>query len=951
MPTSKKTSSQARSSVLRSFSSRHIGLRDNERDEILNDLGYSTLEAFIKDVVPKDILNNSPLKIEEGISEEKALQELKLIASKNTLHHSFIGQGYYNTLTPTVILRNVFENPGWYTSYTPYQPEISQGRLEALINFQTMVSDLTGLDISNASLLDEATAAAEAMTLAKRVSKSKSNNFFVDDLCFPQTIKVIQTRAKPLDINIIVGPSTACKKEDYFGAIFQYPNSEGNINSFSEEINYSKEKNAVVILATDLLALCLLKTPGELEADIAIGTSQRFGVPMGYGGPHAAFMSVKEEFKRFLPGRLVGASIDQKGKVAYRLALQTREQHIRREKATSNICTAQALLAIMAGFYAVYHGPEGLKAIARKVNDKTTKLAQLLKAKNYSLKSEHFFDTLVIDSGSETASLVEAASDKGINLRKINEDLIGISLDESVDDEVFKNILSIFSIKSPEKNNAVMTSIPEDLSRTSNYLQHPVFNKYHSETEMLRYIKRLYEKDIALDRAMIPLGSCTMKLNATSEMLPVSWPEFSSIHPFAPESQVLGYKKLIKELEQQLATITGYSEISLQPNAGSQGEYAGLLAIAAYHESKGDKARNICLIPMSSHGTNPASAQMVGLKVVAIDCDKEGNIDLNDLKRKANEYSDNLSSIMITYPSTHGVFETNVREVCNIVHKHGGQVYIDGANLNAMVGLCYPGEFGGDVSHLNLHKTFCIPHGGGGPGVGPIGVADHLKDFLPGNHVEESSVGPVSATEWGSASILPISWMYIKMMGASGLKKATESAILNANYIAHRLKGHYEVLYKGENSLVAHECIIDLRNLKESADIDVEDIAKRLIDYGFHAPTMSWPVVGTLMIEPTESESKAELDRFCEAMIGIRKEIKRIETGDLDKEDNMLKNSPHSAEQVTDDNWEHSYSRSEAAYPVESLRADKYWCPVSRVDNAYGDRNLVCSCPSMEELY
>ena len=951
MSESKKNSSQTHSSVLRSFSSRHIGLRDNERDEILNDLGYSTFEAFITDVVPKDILNNSPLKLEEGISEEKALQELKLIASKNTLHHSFIGQGYYNTLTPTVILRNVFENPGWYTSYTPYQPEISQGRLEALINFQTMVSDLTGLDISNASLLDEATAAAEAMTLAKRVSKSKSNSFFVDELCFPQTIKVIQTRAKPLDINIIVGPSTACKKEDYFGAIFQYPNSEGNINSFSEEIKYSKEKNAVVILATDLLALCLLKPPGELEADIAIGSSQRFGVPMGYGGPHAAFMSVKEEFKRFLPGRLVGASVDQKGKVAYRLALQTREQHIRREKATSNICTAQTLLAIMAGFYAVYHGPENLRAIAKEVNDRTVKLAQLLEAKNYSLKSEQFFDTLVIDSGSETDSLLEAASDKGINLRKINEDLIGISLDESVDDEVFKNILSIFSIKSPEKTKAVMTSIPEDLVRTSNYLQHPVFNKYHSETEMLRYIKKLYEKDIALDRAMIPLGSCTMKLNATSEMLPVSWPEFSSIHPFAPESQVLGYKKLMKELEQQLATITGYSEISLQPNAGSQGEYAGLLAIAAFHVSKGDKARNICLIPMSAHGTNPASAQMVGMKVVAIDSDKEGNIDLSDLERKANEYSDNLSSIMITYPSTHGVFETNVREVCNIVHKHGGQVYIDGANLNAMVGLCYPGEFGGDVSHLNLHKTFCIPHGGGGPGVGPIGVADHLKDFLPGNHMEESSVGPVSATEWGSASILPISWMYIKMMGASGLKKATESAILNANYIAHRLKGHYEVLYKGENGLVAHECIIDLRNLKESADIDVEDIAKRLIDYGFHAPTMSWPVAGTLMIEPTESESKAELDRFCEAMIGIRKEIKRIETGDLDKEDNMLKNAPHSAEHVSDDNWNHSYSRSEAAYPVESLRADKYWCPVSRVDNVYGDRNLVCSCPSMEELY
>ena len=951
MSESKKNSSQTHSSVLRSFSSRHIGLRDNERDEILNDLGYSTFEAFITDVVPKDILNNSPLKLEEGISEEKALQELKLIASKNTLHHSFIGQGYYNTLTPTVILRNVFENPGWYTSYTPYQPEISQGRLEALINFQTMVSDLTGLDISNASLLDEATAAAEAMTLAKRVSKSKSNSFFVDELCFPQTIKVIQTRAKPLDINIIVGPSTACKKEDYFGAIFQYPNSEGNINSFSEEIKYSKEKNALVILATDLLALCLLKPPGELEVDIAIGSSQRFGVPMGYGGPHAAFMSVKEEFKRFLPGRLVGASVDQKGKVAYRLALQTREQHIRREKATSNICTAQTLLAIMAGFYAVYHGPENLRAIAKEVNDRTVKLAQLLEAKNYSLKSEQFFDTLVIDSGSETDSLLEAASDKGINLRKINADLIGISLDESVDDEVFKNILSIFSIKSPKKTKAVMTSIPEDLVRTSNYLRHPVFNKYHSETEMLRYIKKLYEKDIALDRAMIPLGSCTMKLNATSEMLPVSWPEFSSIHPFAPESQVLGYKKLIKELEQQLATITGYSEISLQPNAGSQGEYAGLLAITAFHVSKGDKARNICLIPMSAHGTNPASAQMVGMKVVAIDCDKEGNIDLNDLEKKANEYSDNLSSIMITYPSTHGVFETNVREVCKIVHKHGGQVYIDGANLNAMVGLCYLGEFGGDVSHLNLHKTFCIPHGGGGPGVGPIGVADHLKDFLPGNHMEESSVGPVSATEWGSASILPISWMYIKMMGASGLKKATESAILNANYIAHRLKGHYEVLYKGENGLVAHECIIDLRNLKESVDISVEDIAKRLIDYGFHAPTMSWPVAGTLMIEPTESESKAELDRFCEAMIGIRKEIKRIETGDLDKEDNMLKNAPHSAEHVSDDNWNHSYSRSEAAYPVESLRAEKYWCPVSRVDNVYGDRNLVCSCPSMEELY
>ena len=950
MSESKKTTIQHLPSALKSFSSRHIGLSKNEREEMLKELGHSSTEEFIHKVVPKDILNISPLNIEEGVSEEKALQELKLIATKNSLHHSFIGQGYYNTNTPTVILRNVFENPGWYTSYTPYQPEISQGRLEALINFQTMVSDLTGLDISNASLLDESTAAAEAMTLAKRVSKSKSSNFFVDEQCFPQTIKVIQTRAGPLDINVIVGPSTSCKEEDYFGAIFQYPNSEGEINSFSEEISYSKKIDALVVLATDLLALCLLKSPGELEADIAIGSSQRFGIPMGYGGPHAAFMSVREKYKRFLPGRLVGASIDQKGKVAYRLALQTREQHIRREKATSNICTAQALLAIMAGFYGVYHGPEGLKAIAREVNYKTIKLSQLLNEKGYSLKTKHFFDTIVIASGDKTDSLLKTASDKGINLRKINENLIGISLDESVDDEVLKNILSVFSVKSTEEVKEGVTSIPEDLMRTSNYLQHPVFNIYHSETEMLRYIKRLYEKDIALDRAMIPLGSCTMKLNATSEMLPVSWPEFSSIHPFAPENQTLGYKELINDLEEQLATITGYSKISLQPNAGSQGEYAGLLAIAAFHKSRGESTRNICLIPTSAHGTNPASAQMVGMKVVAINCDKEGNIDLNDLEEKAEENSDKLSSIMITCPSTHGVFETNVRKVCEVVHKHGGQVYIDGANLNAMVGLCYPGEFGGDVSHLNLHKTFCIPHGGGGPGVGPIGVAEHLKDFLPGNHIKNSPVGPVSATEWGSASILPISWMYIKMMGASGLKEATESAILNANYIAHRLKGHFDVLYKGESGLVAHECIIDVRSLKESADIGVEDIAKRLIDYGFHAPTMSWPVAGTLMIEPTESESKAELDRFCEALIEIRKEIKKIETGNLDKVDNMLKNAPHSAEEVSADEWDHPYSRSEAAYPVNGLRSNKYWCPVSRVDNVYGDRNLLCSCPSMEDF-
>ena len=950
MSESKKNPPQDKPSTLKSFSTRHIGLGDNERDQMLQEIGFSNYDDFIKKVVPKDILSSDPLSLNEGISEEKALKELKHIASQNSLHHSFIGQGYYNTLTPTVILRNVFENPGWYTSYTPYQPEISQGRLEALINFQTMVSDLTGLDISNASLLDEATAAAEAMTLAKRVSKSKSNNFFVDEMCFPQTIKVMQTRAKPLDINLIIGPSASCKKEDYFGAIFQYPNAEGEINSFSEEIGFSKKKDAVVILATDLLALCLLKSPGELKADIAIGSSQRFGVPMGYGGPHAAFMSVKEEFKRLLPGRLVGASIDQKGKVAYRLALQTREQHIRREKATSNICTAQALLAIMAGFYGVYHGPEGIKNIANEVNKHTIQLAKSLEEKGFKVRTKHFFDTIAIYSGENTDSLLEAASQKGINLRKINKNYIGISLDESVDEQVLKNILSVFSIKSVKEPKEETSSIPKALLRTSKYLQHPVFNTYRTETEMLRYIKRLYEKDIALDRAMIPLGSCTMKLNSTSEMLPVSWPEFSSIHPFAPENQTKGYKQLIDELEEQLVNITGYSKVSLQPNAGSQGEYAGLLAIDAFHRSRGDNDRNICLIPMSAHGTNPASAQMVGMKIIPINCDKEGNIDLTDLQEKAKENSNNLSSIMITYPSTHGVFETNVRKVCEVVHKHGGQVYIDGANLNAMIGLCYPGEFGGDVSHLNLHKTFCIPHGGGGPGVGPIGVAEHLKDFLPGNHLEDSPVGPVSATEWGSASILPISWMYIKMMGASGLKEASQAAILNANYIAHRLKNHFKVLYKGENDLVAHECIIDVRSFKESADIEVEDIAKRLIDYGFHAPTMSWPVAGTLMIEPTESESKAELDRFCEAMIEIRKEIKRVEVGDLDIQDNMLKNAPHSAEQVSADEWDHPYSRSKAAYPVDSLRNNKYWCPVSRVDNVYGDRNLLCNCPSMEEF-
>ena len=946
----KLKSGNKKSSVLRSFSTRHIGFQKKSESKMLKFLEYEDIHSLITDIVPKDIFVDSLLEVDEEINEESALKVLKSIASKNKLNRSFIGQGYYNTFTPSVILRNVFENPGWYTSYTPYQPEISQGRLEALINYQTMINDLTGLDISNASLLDEATAAAEAMTLAKRVSESDSSAFFVDEECFPQTIGVIKTRARPLGIEIVVGSAALSKNKKFFGAILQYPSSGGAIYDFTKEIRNFHKRNAVVIMATDLLALTLIKSPGELGADIAIGSSQRFGVPLGFGGPHAAFISVKEEYKRFLPGRIVGASVDQQGNLAYRLALQTREQHIRREKATSNICTAQSLLAIMAGFYAIYHGPEGLKAIASKINESTLKLANSLKSKGYKLSSNNFFDTIEILSGKETDKLLAEALKKKINFRRINENSIGISLDETVDQLTLQEIDNIFSDERSGTKEKISDPIPKNLLRKSAYLEHPVFNKYHTETEILRYMRRLCDKDIALDRAMIPLGSCTMKLNAASEMLPVSWPEFSSIHPFAPENQVNGYLQLIQELEEQLTKITGYSKISLQPNAGSQGEYAGLLAINSYHESRGDKKRNICLIPMSAHGTNPASAQMTGMTVVPINCDNEGNIDLQDLTIKAKDNSKNLAAIMITYPSTHGVFEETVKKVCKIVHDNGGQVYIDGANLNAMIGICYPGQFGGDVSHLNLHKTFCIPHGGGGPGVGPIAVAEHLKEFLPGSISSESLVGPISATNWGSASILPISWMYIKMMGATGLKKATQAAILNANYIAKKLEGHYKVLYRGTKGLVAHECIIDVRMFKGTAEIEVEDIAKRLIDYGFHAPTMSWPVAGTLMIEPTESESKNEIDRFCKAMIEIRKEIKKIESGQLDKKDNMLKNAPHTAMQVSADNWDHSYSRSEAAYPLENLRENKYWCPVGRVDNAYGDRNLVCSCPTMEEL-
>ena len=930
-----------------SFSKRHIGLTDQNIEKILNYLGYQELDELIEDIVPKGI-KSEKLNLHDGTTEIQALEELRQISQENRVHKSYIGQGYYGTVTPGVILRNIFENPGWYTSYTPYQSEISQGRLEALINFQTMVTDLTDLEISNASLLDEATAAAEAMTLCKRISKSKSNIFFVDKNCFSQTIKVLKTRAKSLNIQLKIADADQCFENEFFGSLFQNPGSDGLVKDFSKHIAHTHKVKGISVVATDLLALSIIKTPGEMGADISVGSSQRFGVPMGFGGPHAAFISTREEYKRFIPGRIVGASLDSHGSIAYRLALQTREQHIRREKATSNICTAQALLAIMAGMYAVYHGPEGIKEIATEVNLKTRKFGAFLEAQGYITKHESYFDTLVIKIEKEQQLIIDKTLSEEINLRVIDSNHIGVSFDEATSDSDIDSLKSIFG-KNNKTSNQVNISIQEDLIRQSDYLTHEVFNSYHSETEMLRYIRRLCDKDIALDRAMIPLGSCTMKLNATSEMIPVSWKEFSEIHPYAPKNQIEGYLKLITDLENWLSSITGYEAVSLQPNAGSQGEYAGLLAIDAYHKQRGDEKRNICLIPKSAHGTNPASAQMVNMIPIPVECDDEGNIDIQDLKQKAEENKEQLAAIMITYPSTHGVFEDTVKEVCEIIHKNGGQVYIDGANLNAMVGICYPGEFGGDVSHLNLHKTFCIPHGGGGPGVGPIGVKEHLKDFLPGFHEKDSIVGPVSASNWGSASILPISWMYIRMMGSDHLKKASEIAILNANYIAKRLQDHYQVLYKGSNGLVAHECILDVRDLKE-LDIEVEDIAKRLIDYGFHAPTMSWPVPGTLMIEPTESESKKEIDRFCEAMISIKEEIQRIKSGTLPKENNMLKNAPHTSLHISEDEWTHPYSRLEAAYPVEYLKKNKYWPPVGRVDNVYGDRNLMCSCPSMKDF-
>ena len=939
-----------------SFALRHIGLSQTDIDNLLNQLGYESLEEFSKSALPKNIFIEEKLELNDALSEEEALKALKEISKENTVYRSFIGQGYYGTVIPKVILRNVFENPGWYTSYTPYQAEISQGRLEALINFQTMVADLTGFEIANASLLDEATAAAESMTLAQRIGKSKSHKFFIDQNCFPQTISVVTARAKPIGIEVIVGDPQqldSFNKEIYFGALLQYPGNDGAVIDFSKQIEHVHKQNGLVIMATDLLALTLLKSPGEMGADIAIGSSQRFGVPLGFGGPHAAFMATKEKYKRSLPGRLVGASIDENGRTAYRLALQTREQHIRREKATSNICTAQALLAIMAGFYAVYHGPEGLKKIAQSIHSRAIALAKRVNELGYDLKSSSFFDTVTVQSKSHTQEIFLRAQDQQMNLRMLDESHISISLDEATTDQEIENITKLFRVFSKKEKINLSFDLSANVKRASQYLTHPVFHRYRTETEMLRYIRNLSDKDIALDRAMIPLGSCTMKLNATSEMIPVGWEEFSSIHPYAPDYQTSGYKILINDLETKLSEITGYSAISLQPNAGSQGEYAGLLAIDAFHRKNGDCQRKICLIPESAHGTNPASAQMAGMKVIPVNCDKKGNIDLKDLDEKAAKHSNELAAIMITYPSTHGVFETTVTEVCKIIHDHGGKVYIDGANLNAMVGLCKPGEFGGDVSHLNLHKTFCIPHGGGGPGIGPIGVAKDLMPHLPSDPLKympsSENVGPVSATNFGSASILPISWMYIQMMGAAGLRKSTQVAILSANYIAQKLSSHFKILYTGKNGLIAHECIIDIRPLKELCGVEVDDIAKRLIDFGFHAPTMSFPVPGTLMIEPTESESLAELDRFIEAMICIRNEIAQVEDGTYSIEESPLRNAPHCAETVASDDWKFKYSRSVAAYPVNLKGKNKYWPPIGRVNNVYGDKNLMCSCPSMSD--
>jgi len=938
---------------LGNFAQRHIGPNPDDIQQMLDSLGLASLDDLIDKTVPQAIRFHQTLNLPAAQSEFAALAKLKQIADKNQVYRSFIGMGYYDCITPTVIQRNILENPGWYTAYTPYQPEIAQGRLEALLNFQTMIIDLTGLEIANASLLDEGTAAAEAMSMSYGVCKNKSHNYFVSSECHPQTIDVLQTRAKPLGINIIIGDhQTFDFSETIFGAVLQYPATDGTIYDYCDFITKSHAQGALVTIAADPLSLTLLTPPGELGADIAVGSTQRFGIPLGFGGPHAAYFATKEEYKRLVPGRIVGVSKDIHGKPAYRLALQTREQHIRRDKATSNICTAQVLLAVMASMYAVYHGPDGLRAIAQNIHELTATLAAGLKKLGYKITSENFFDTLRVELGNtKLEAILDAANERNINLRIFDNSTVGISLDETTTEADLIDLWQIFTLK--DQLPFTVEELPishSQLSRQSKYLTHPVFNRYHSETELLRYLHQLESKDLSLTTSMIPLGSCTMKLNATSEMIPVTWAEFGKIHPFAPISQTRGYQILFQQLEAWLGEITGFAGISLQPNAGSQGEYAGLLVIHEYHQSRGEGHRNVCLIPQSAHGTNPASAVMCGMKVVGVACDDHGNIDVEDLKAKAEKHSQELAALMVTYPSTHGVFEEAIQEICAVIHSHGGQVYMDGANMNAQVGICRPGDIGADVCHLNLHKTFCIPHGGGGPGMGPIGVASHLVPFLPGHSVVRmgGDLGAVSAAPWGSASILVISWMYIIMMGADGLTEATKIAILNANYIAKKLESYYPVLYQGKNGLVAHECILDLRSLKKSAQIEIDDVAKRLMDYGFHAPTVSWPVAGTIMVEPTESESKQELDRFCDALIAIREEVAAIESGKMDIHDNLLKNAPHTAESLIIGEWNHPYSREQAAYPAPWNKEYKFWPSVGRIDAAFGDRNFVCSCLPME---
>ncbi len=938
------------------FAKRHLGPNPVEIQQMLELLGVSSLETLIDQTIPSTIRLNYSLKLPEAQTEYAALNQLKAIASQNQVYRSFIGMGYSDCITPGVIQRNILENPGWYTAYTPYQAEIAQGRLEALLNFQTLIIDLTGLEIANASLLDEATAAAEAMSLSYAVSKTKATGFFVSQDCHPQTIDVVKTRAIPLGIEIIIGDHhTFDFSTSIFGCLLQYPTTDGTIYDYRNFIETAHQHNALVTVAADILSLTLLTPPGELGADIAVGSTQRFGVPLGYGGPHAAYFATKETYKRNVPGRMVGVSKDAQGNPALRLALQTREQHIRRDKATSNICTAQVLLAVIASLYAVYHGPSGLQEIAQTIHQLTLTLAEGLKRLGYAIGTEPFFDTIKVELGKKSLTEILLASQtKEINLRVIDSETVGISLDETTTIQDIIDLWEIFAeseltftvedVLNPSENLTAFT-------RKSAYLTHPVFNSYHSETELLRYIHRLETKDLSLNTAMIPLGSCTMKLNATAEMIPVTWPEFGKLHPFAPKEQTHGYQILFEQLENWLGEITGFAGISLQPNAGSQGEYAGLLVIRHYHESRGEIHRNICLIPESAHGTNPASAVMCGFKVVPVACDDQGNININDLQAKAEKHQESLAALMITYPSTHGVFETGIEDICNIIHSNGGQVYMDGANMNAQVGLCRPGDFGADVCHLNLHKTFCIPHGGGGPGMGPIGVASHLVPFLPGHGVVDiqgSQTGAVSAAPWGSASILVISWMYIAMMGPKGLTEATKLAILNANYIASRLDKYYPILYKGNQGFVAHECILDLRGVKKSAGIEVDDIAKRLMDYGFHAPTVSWPVAGTMMVEPTESESKAELDRFCDAMIAIYQEISEIESGAMDATNNMLKNAPHTAISLLCGEWNRPYSREQAAYPAPWTKEHKFWPSVGRIDNAFGDRNFICSCLPMD---